>query len=658
MQYLIDAARGRVVMRLWLVFAIEVLGGCAEVPAPEARPAREAPSAELTRFAFEPADNPQLPAAAVAVIVERALHIDLPFGSVVTALVPRIEHRGVRVSPDTGVAQDFTESVDYTVTASDGSELVYTATVNVLSELMQPSTPDAGAPAPSAALRAVKQITTFRIAGVSANIQGEKIELSVPHDTRLLNITPELDYEGAAILPSPLEPQDFRGPVEYTVMAQDGSTRAYSVHVTVAPNHSKAITHFRVFNIESKIVGNSIMLVLPEGTDLTMLEPQIILSGGSVMPPSGQKQDFSRPVMYTTTAEDGSTETYTVVASLAAGNANDIVSFEVPSVFTTLHGDEISLFAPYGASDCTWAPAIMHAGASIEPAPSLPQDFLAGVVYTVTAADGTRRSYTATCEIAETSARGIASFEVLGLPATIIGDEISLTVPNAASLGALSPTIVHHGVRVSPLSSVPQSFYGPVTYTLIEATGESHTYTVRIVNAERSDNELVDVVYDGRHAQIDGQNVALTLPAGSVVSALTPTIVHRGARVIPNAVPRDFSTPQVYGVIARDGTRRDYELSIRVAGASEKALTAFAIAPRVATITGNNVTLQLPAGSDLRALVPSRLQHTGKSVSPSIHEPQDFRSPVSYVVTAADGSIETYEVRVSVESAGAAADGG
>lgn len=609
-----------------------------------ARPPDAETSTVLSHFAFEPADNPQLTAAAEGQIAGREVHVELPFGSTLSALVPRIEHGGASVTPQSGVAQDFSQPVAYTVTAADGSAATYTVTVDVLSELSQPSAPDAEAP-----LDATKRITSFSIAGVAATISDEKIELTVPHDTHLLNITPELAFEGAAILPSPLAPQDFTAPVVYTVMAEDGSTLDYTVYVSVAANRSKAITHFKVFGIESTITGTDITLVLPAGTDLSMLQPAITLSGGTVSPPSGAQQDFSQPVAYTVTGEDGSTVTYTVTAALAAGSANDIASFEVPSVFTSFRGDEITLFAPFGARDCLWAPAIVHAGARIEPASGEPQDFARGVRYTVIAADGSSRSYTATCRIAQTSARGIASFEVLGLPATIIGDDITLTVPSSVSLGALTPTIVHHGVRLSPASGVAQSFYGPVTYTLLEANGEKRSYTVRIVNADRSDNELVDLVYDGRHARIAGQKVELTLPAGSDVTALTPTLMHRGLRVSPTATTRDFSTPQIYSVIARDGSPRDYEVSIRVAADAEKALTDFTLGSAVGELSSSEVALRLPADTDLRALVPSRLQHTGVRIEPAVDEPQDFTRPVSYVVSAADGSTQTYVVRAALE---------
>jgi hypothetical protein len=204
-------------------------------------------------------------------------------------------------------------------------------------------------------------------------------------------------------------------------------------------------------------------------------------------------------------------------------------------------------------------------------------------------------------------------------------------------------------VRLSPASGLAQNFFNPVPYTLLEPNGDKRTYSVLIVNADRSDNGLVDLICQGQHAQIAGQQVTLTLPFGSDVRALTPTLLHRGARVTPNAAARDFSMPQSYGVIARDGTKRDYEVSVRVAGPSEHALSDFSLLSVPGTLAGTDVTLHLPAGSDLRALAPSRLQHTGISVSPSAQALQDFTQPVSYVISAADGSTQSYLVRASVE---------
>ncbi|HET8936761.1 MAG TPA: hypothetical protein VFN67_25130 [Polyangiales bacterium] len=625
------------------------LFGCDTNTALMPRPPSVYANKDVSYFAFERADNPQLQAAAVGEITDLEIRVDVPFDTDVTALVPRIEHAGVSIEPESGAVQDFSEPVDYVVTAEDGSEGRYTVTVNVLSMLMQPEPRDGGR-----ALDATKEITRFSIAGIDAAISADDIDLVVPHDTRLRGITPELEFRGAAISPRAIDPQDFSHPVVYTVTAQDGSTRSYTVRVEVLPNTSKDITHFRVFGIDSTIIGSTIVLTLPAGSDLSMLEPTITLSGGAVMPPSGELQDFTQPVDYVVTGADGSTQTYTVIVMLASGSANDIISFEVPSALTVFNGDEITLYAAYGVDNCNWTPTIMHSGVSIEPPRGQVEDFQAGVEYTVSAGDGSKRKYKAICRIATTSATGITSFEVQGLAATIIGDDITLTVPNSTSLGSLTPTIQHHGVRITPPSGAAQNFYAPVQYKLQELSGEERVYNVRIVNADRSDNELIELSYAGRTAQIIGQKVQLSVPAGTDLHALQPSIWHRGSRVSPTGVALDFSMPQTYGVIAKDGTRRDYEVTVRTVSPDDKTLERFALGPIAAAISGTQVTLLLPAGSDPRALTP-KLQHTGASISPSPEEPRDFTKPVNYLVTAADGSTRSYTVTATIAAPNAAA---
>ena len=62
--------------------------------------------------------------------------------------------------------------------------------------------------------------------------------------------------------------------------------------------------------------SNEISLIVPESANLSALAPEISVSpGATISPASGSTQDFTNPVTYTVTAEDGSTETYTVVAA-------------------------------------------------------------------------------------------------------------------------------------------------------------------------------------------------------------------------------------------------------------------------------------------------------------------------------------------------------
>lgn len=66
---------------------------------------------------------------------------------------------------------------------------------------------------------------------------------------------------------------------------------------------------------------STIAVSVPFGTDVKSLTPTIQLPGfTAVTPASGVAQDFSAPVKYTVTAEDGSKKEYTVAVTVLKGN--------------------------------------------------------------------------------------------------------------------------------------------------------------------------------------------------------------------------------------------------------------------------------------------------------------------------------------------------
>jgi hypothetical protein len=69
------------------------------------------------------------------------------------------------------------------------------------------------------------------------------------------------------------------------------------------------------------------------------------------------------------------------------------------------------------------------------------------------------------------------------------------------------------------------------------------------------------------------------------------------------------------------------------------------------TISGQAISLTVPAGTDVTSLVPTiALSDTSSSVSPAAGMPQDFTKPVTYTVTAGDGSTQAYTVTVTVST--------
>src|SRR5262249_58339122 len=86
-------------------------------------------------------------------------------------------------------------------------------------------------------------------------------------------------------------PNDFSQPVQYIVVADDGSVKTYTVMVTVASGTAKDITGFRFLasenqalgaDVVAQINGTTIAVTLPTGTDVTNLIATFDTTGTSV----------------------------------------------------------------------------------------------------------------------------------------------------------------------------------------------------------------------------------------------------------------------------------------------------------------------------------------------------------------------------------------
>jgi len=86
---------------------------------------------------------------------------------------------------------------------------------------------------------------------------------------------------------------------------------------TSIPSQTKAITQFRIgiFSVNGTITGTNINITVPNIVNLTTLIPTITHNGRSVSPASGTAMDFSTPKQYMVTAEDNTTQNYTVTVT-------------------------------------------------------------------------------------------------------------------------------------------------------------------------------------------------------------------------------------------------------------------------------------------------------------------------------------------------------
>ena len=297
----------------------------------------------------------------------------------------------------------------------------------------------------------------------------------------------------------------------------------------------KAIQSFSIGGVEGTFSGNTITVSLEEGVDVTRLKPEIVCSDGATLSPaSGVETDFTNPVRYTVTAEDGSTQTYIVTVKLkkvydysgynlldwepvglAYWNSGDGAYAENPGlvigadnskyfvgsgrrftkedipVGSVLVVDEGYQYRPEG-----WG----YAGAAI---PGRPGNVTAerlvvdeafwenyeyrafNVAVTGNNADLTgKEDETAShfrIYLPKSSEKEITAFSIDGVQGVISGDSINLTLPAGADLARLTPDItVSDKASVSPADGAETDFTQPVTYTVTAEDGSTRTYTVTV----------------------------------------------------------------------------------------------------------------------------------------------------------------------------------
>ena len=140
--------------------------------------------------------------------------------------------------------------------------------------------------------------------------------------------------------------KDFTSAQTYTVTAEDGSTKPYTVTVTIAPASSAKDVLTCNFGAlgPATIAGSNIMLTVALNQDVTSLAPTFTLSPlATLSPASGSSQNFTSAVTYTVTAQNGSTQVYSVAVQSYATWANSASFF----ILTTPEGANI----PAGAAE-------------------------------------------------------------------------------------------------------------------------------------------------------------------------------------------------------------------------------------------------------------------------------------------------------------------
>ena len=284
--------------------------------------------------------------------------------------------------------------------------------------------------------------------------------------------------------------------------------------------------------------------------------------------------------------------------------------------------------------------------------------------------------------VALSSTKAITAYSLAGVAGTIneTAKTIAVTVPNGTNVTALVATFTAANASVAVGSpavaqvsgTTPNNFTGPVLYKVTAADGTTATYTVTVTVASSSAKAITAYSLAGVAGSISGTAISVTVPFGTNVTALVATFTTTGAGVptisgvnqTSGSTANDFTAPVTYTVTAADNTTATYIVTVTVAANTAKAITAYSLAGVTGTISGSAIAVSMPSGTNVTALIAT-FTTTGTSVKIgttlqlSANTSNDFTSPVTYIVTAADASTATYTVTVTVAAtAGAVVCGG
>ncbi len=626
--------------------------------------------------------------------------VTIPFGTSPNGQIATYTTTGTSVKVGTTVqvngatANNFTNPLQYVVTGADNSTATYTVTVTV---------------APSFA----KAITSYSLNGatgtINESITPKTIAVTVPFLTNPTALVATFTTTGQGVSVggtnqvSGTTPNDFTAPVAYIVTAADGTTATYNVTVTVASNSAKAIAPYSLNGIpgviNESLTPKTIAVTMPFGTNPNGLIATFSSTGQGAPTVGGTNQvsgttanNFTNPVSYLVTANDGSQATYVVTVTVASNSSKGIAPYSlngIPGIINeSLTPKTIAVTMPFGtnpngliATFTTTGQGVPTVGGTNQLSGTTTNNFTNPVSYLVTANDGTQSTYVVTVSVAANSAKAIAPYTLNGVPGIIneslTPKTIALTMPFGTNPNGLIATFTSNGQGVPTVGgtnqlsgATPNNFTNPLSYLVTAADGTTATYIVTVTVAANSAKAIAPYTLNGVpgiiNESLSPKTIALTMPAGTNPNGLIATFTTTGqgaprvagTNQLSGTTPNDFTNPVSYVVTANDLTQSTYVVTVTVAANSAKAIAPYSLNGVPGTINESlspkTIAVTMPFGTNPNGLIAT-FTTTGLGV-PTVAgtnqlsgtTPNNFTNPVSYLVTATDGTTATYVVTVTV----------
>ncbi|MDO6818972.1 hypothetical protein, partial [Zobellia sp. 1_MG-2023] len=305
---------------------------------------------------------------------------------------------------------------------------------------------------------------------------------------------------GASVSPLGNVERDFSNPVNYTVMAENGDSQVWQVIVNVEADtrsNENDITQFTLSPISGDAildnVNHTATITVPFGTDLLVAPTNLVVStGASVSPLGNVERDFSTPVNYAVTAENGDVQNWTIIVNEEVdtrSNENDITQFTLSPTSGDAVLDNVNhtatITVPFG-TDLFVAPTnlVVSTGASVSPLGNVERDFSNPVNYTVMAENGDSQVWQVIVNVNSPPAFVFSNGHAVGSGLSSITGTLTINSPTAFEIFAVSDA----QIVVVTLSLNPgNSYSATANHGSVESVSTpeipigTYTYTISIL---------------------------------------------------------------------------------------------------------------------------------------------------------------------------------
>ena len=259
----------------------------------------------------------------------KTIFLNLPEGTDLSAITPVVVHTGTAITLE-GSALDGSISFDFTNSETTPLTMVVTNSNFALRTEYRVTV--------TARKSSENYITAYKLGDAEGVIDGDNIAITIPYAMDLAAVEPEITISEFAALTAPDALKE--GENTYTVTAEDGTERVYTVTITrTAVATGRQILSFTYGAVAGTIdqVNGTISLGLPAGTSTTFAPAIRVSDFATVTPASGEARDFSKPVQYKVKAQNGSTTTYTVTVTVSQEQAENPYKAKMESLVSKIN---------------------------------------------------------------------------------------------------------------------------------------------------------------------------------------------------------------------------------------------------------------------------------------------------------------------------------